>query len=84
MKVTVDTKNLAEFVFACVTGFYKANAINLAIRASHEKELVHRTVLEWASSCTSATLENVRRNKKRFLRVTVENIKANLVKGKKQ
>ena len=84
MQVTVDTKDLAKFVLACVTGFYKANALNLAIRASHEKDLVLRTVLEWASTCTSATLENVRRNKKRFLRVTVENIKANLVKEEKQ
>ena len=84
MQVTVDSKDLADFVYACVTGFYRAYTINLANRASQEKDLLQRTVLKWASGCTHSVLQSVMRSRKRFLRVTVENIKANFGKAKKQ
>ena len=84
MQVTVDSKDLAAFVYQCVTGFYSAYTINLANRALQEKDLLHRTVLEWASVCTHSVLRTVKRDRKRFLRVTVYNIKANFGKAKKQ
>ena len=78
MKVTVDAKNLAEFVFECVVGFYEANAkVNYEI-GEKKNEISYLL----CSACLRGLCKGLRRSKKRFLRVTVKNIKANFGEDK--
>ena len=82
MKVTVDAKDLAKFVYQCVAGFYIGDAKNYAEMALKEENYLKRTVLTWASACVLSVAEMVEQNKKLFLRITRKNIKENFGKGK--
>jgi hypothetical protein len=81
MKVKVDSHALAEFVYECVDEVLKA-------KIKHLDDLPGGFCKSTLNCFYAGFLEDLRddlhRTKRRFLRVTRKNIKANFRKGKKQ